>query len=548
MPALPVGIADAGQAQAPPLRPVVVKLVDFGIAKLRESGVHTKTGMEMGTPAYMSFEQASGMRSDELDARSDIYSLGVVAYEMLTGHVPFQSDTSQGYARMHMNQQPPPFRDVAPGLGIPPAVERAVMKALLKDRNQRYASALNFASEASNAAQPPPPAESPMMPDHTLIVLTPAPEISQPCTTTIDLSPLKRKKPPVPIPPSANAQARPDNARQTSPLVPPVKNVASPGAQVEGSKTSPAASRSPAKPNLPQFLTTLDPSANEVKVVAIVGFALILVVAAVWRSSKRIAKDVNQGEIIKKGDVSWSAKPGESKGEVRVNPNDRLKYVWIPPGRFQMGCSPQDSECDGDEEPPHQVTITKSFWLGQTVVTVGAYKRFAAATGWQMPAAPDLSAAWNSHDMPVVNVTWNDATAFCGWAGSRLPTEAEWEYAARAGSTEARYGPLDEVAWYANNSGRKTHEVGKKRANGFGLYDVLGNVWEWVNDWYDQNYYQKSRSQDPSGPASGQFRVLRGGSWYSFPRYVRVSYRYGFDPTNWLDNFGFRCAGEVAGP
>jgi len=114
VPALPVGIADAGRAQDPPLRPVVVKIVDFGIAKLRESGAHTQTGMVLGTPAYMSFEQASGMRSDELDARSDFYSLGVVVYEMLTGRTPFHSDTPVGYLRMHMQEDPPPFRSVKP--------------------------------------------------------------------------------------------------------------------------------------------------------------------------------------------------------------------------------------------------------------------------------------------------------------------------------------------------------------------------------------------------------------------------------------------------
>jgi formylglycine-generating enzyme required for sulfatase activity len=262
----------------------------------------------------------------------------------------------------------------------------------------------------------------------------------------------------------------------------------------------------------------------------------------------------------------------------RVNPKDGLKYVWIPPGSFQMGCSPGDYECEDYEKPPHQVSITKGFWLGQTEVTVGAYKRFAGATGRQMPPAPvnvgrPLNPGWGDEDMPIVDVTWDEARAYCSWLGGWLPTEGEWEYAARAGSTADRYGDVDEIAWYADNSGRERldsirifaedpanyvkrlskngnnmHEVGQKRANGFGLYDMLGNVGEWVNDWYDQSYYQNSPSQDPTGPTSGTERVMRGGSWLVLPRFVRVSLRDSYNPRLRLHIGGFRCRGEVFPP
>jgi serine/threonine protein kinase len=132
--------------------PYMVKLVDFGIAKLRESATHTLTGTVLGTPAYMSYEQASGMKSDELDARSDIYSLGVVAYEMLTGRVPFESDTPLGYLRKHMQDAPPPFRAVKPDLPALPEVESVVMKGLSKDRDKRCGSVLEFAREFADAA------------------------------------------------------------------------------------------------------------------------------------------------------------------------------------------------------------------------------------------------------------------------------------------------------------------------------------------------------------------------------------------------------------
>ena len=265
---------------------------------------------------------------------------------------------------------------------------------------------------------------------------------------------------------------------------------------------------------------------------------------------------------------------GVKRSEVRVNPKDGLKYVRIPPGTFQMGCSPRDSECGAEEKPPHQVTITKGYWLGQTKVTVGAYKHFAAATGRQMPPEPNLygrplNPRWSDEAMPIVDVTWDEAHDYCTWAGGRLPTEAEWEYAARAGSTASRYGDLDEIAWYADNSGRKRlnsdriiedtanylkrldengngmHEVGQKRANGFGLYDMLGSAFEWVNDWYNENYYKNSPSQDPAGPKSGTQHVQRGGTWCANPMVVRVSDRYPNYPGDTDFNDGFRCGGEV---
>ena len=238
-----------------------------------------------------------------------------------------------------------------------------------------------------------------------------------------------------------------------------------------------------------------------------------------------------------------------------------------------MGCSPGDQECYDREKPLHQVTITSGFWIGQTEVTVAAYKRFAEAAGKDMPSAPAFNSAWTNEHMPMVRVNWDDALNYCGWEGGRLPTEAEWEYAARGGSTEARYGPLGEIAWYADNSGlnrldaarilrediasypkrlsengNRPHATAQKLPNGFGLYDTLGNVWEWVNDWYDANYYQASPPQDPMGPATGQFRVMRGACWYHYSRLNRVSYRVPVKPESSNDYYGLRCVANLAAP
>jgi formylglycine-generating enzyme required for sulfatase activity len=220
-------------------------------------------------------------------------------------------------------------------------------------------------------------------------------------------------------------------------------------------------------------------------------------------------------------------------GTKKVNPKDGLTYVWIPPGRFMMGCSLGDAECDGDERPAHEVTITKGFWLGQTPVTQQAYQR---VTG-QNPI-PFIGA-----NLPVESVYWDEAKAYCAAVGGRLPTEAEWEYAARAGSTNARYGNLDDIAWYWGNSGNKPHDVAQKIPNAFGLYDMLGNVHQWVADLY--GIYQAGAQIDPSGAESGQSRTLRGGPYYRIYRGVRVSSRNKETRTEArLDGIGVRCVWE----
>jgi formylglycine-generating enzyme required for sulfatase activity len=220
-------------------------------------------------------------------------------------------------------------------------------------------------------------------------------------------------------------------------------------------------------------------------------------------------------------------------GQTRVNSQDRLTYVWISPGEFTMGCSPGDKECVADEAPAHQVTITKGFWMGQTPVTQEAYQRIIGK---------NPSKFKGNRLLPVETVSWVEAQAYCQMVGMRLPTEAEWEYAARAHSVAARYGNLEDIAWYSNNSGGQTHEVGKKRRNALGLYDMLGNVWQWTADWHG-NYHSGSQT-DPSGAGSGRYRALRGGSWGVPSRYVRVSFRSRFGPDSRNSYFGFRCVGQ----
>jgi len=279
VPALPAGMADTGRAQGPPLRPVLVKVVDFGIAKLRESAMHTQTGMVLGTPAYMFCEQASGMRSDERDARSDIYSLGVVVYEMLSGRVPFHSDTPLGYLRKHMLEEPPPFRAVAPGLSIPSQIERAVFKALRKMREERYPTALEFARAFVAAAQP-----------------APAVEVSPPLPSTKIVPPPAVQESGVPVPRAASAPAPADIALQPAPPAPSERTVQTPTAQPRGSKPLVAASRPPVISKSPQSRMVSKPS-GKMKFVALAVAALILILAGVWYFSPSSKPPVGNPQV-----------------------------------------------------------------------------------------------------------------------------------------------------------------------------------------------------------------------------------------------------------
>jgi formylglycine-generating enzyme required for sulfatase activity len=207
----------------------------------------------------------------------------------------------------------------------------------------------------------------------------------------------------------------------------------------------------------------------------------------------------------------------------RVNPKDGFTYLWIPPGKVMMGCSPGDDNCTEDEKPAREVTIADGFWLGQTPVTQAAFERV-------MGRNPSY---FKGTQLPVEGVTWADAANYCKAVGGRLPTEAEWEYAARGGTTGARYGELDDIAWHRSNSGGKTHEVMQKAPNKDGLYDMLGNVAEWTADWHKKDRY------------GSQYGSTRGRCWAYFPGSLRVSALDGLEPDTRSGGTGFRCVYEL---
>jgi formylglycine-generating enzyme required for sulfatase activity len=242
-------------------------------------------------------------------------------------------------------------------------------------------------------------------------------------------------------------------------------------------------------------------------------------------------------------------------GETTVSDVDGMTLVYIPAGEFLMGSSDTDPAAENDERPQHLVYLD-SFWIDQTEVTNGMYNMCVQAGLCDPPeqfgseARSDYFSNPEYDNYPVIFVSWDDADTYCNWAGRRLPTESEWEKAARG--TDRRFYPWGlEIdctrANYMNESGLcigETTKVGSypQGASPYGVLDMAGNVWEWVNDWYKEDYYIDSPLENPMGPTSGSSRVVRGGWWKNSLSRLRSANRGYNNPLSADSNRGFRCA------
>ncbi len=244
-------------------------------------------------------------------------------------------------------------------------------------------------------------------------------------------------------------------------------------------------------------------------------------------------------------------------------PVDTSKFILVEGGSYKMGT---DKFVEAVENPPHDVTV-KSFWLAKTEMTFEDYDKFCLDTKRDTMG----SAGWGRGKQPAIYVSWNDAVAYCNWLsgkeklskcylidstgvkyldtakGYRLPTEAEWEFAARGGNKSkgtvyAGSDNINEVCWYNANSNGKTSAVAQKAPNELGLYDMNGNVWEWLWDFFDGNYYRKSPANNPEGPETGPYRVMRGGAFYNNSNYARVFTRQNSYVVFRQNSVGFRIA------
>jgi formylglycine-generating enzyme required for sulfatase activity len=239
-------------------------------------------------------------------------------------------------------------------------------------------------------------------------------------------------------------------------------------------------------------------------------------------------------------------------GATRELPLDEMTYVYVPPGEFSMGCVPEDAECRPDESPRRSIRIAKGFWYSRTEVTARSYQRFVRANGKAMPGVTSTNKDWVQTLNPITRVSWQDADEYCKWVGGRLPTEAEWEYAARGGKAgliypwgntlthdHANFFGYDKKKTLRDRFDGISAPSGSFDRNGFQIYDAAGNVREWVADWYGP--YTEAETTDPKGPAQGEERAIRGGDFNSPAKGVRTSAREHWKGDRGDNRTGFRC-------
>ncbi len=436
-----------------------VKIMDFGIAKILGDKGMTRTGAKMGTLYYMSPEQV--MAQKDIDHRTDIYSLGITLFEMLTGTIPFHTDTESDYQVMDqiIKAPIPDPRTIYPH--ISDEMVSLMLKLTEKDKAKRI-------------------------------------ESIEKINELVNIKHEKQKK---------NEKLNYEKSNDTKTQVPPVSDI----------KSS-------------------DKSLKHVVTIFIILIISIFLIVKLNTCAKEPLDEIQNNTVVK----------------TDVTPVNMIK---VEGGIFQMG-----SENGYDvEKPVHSVTLS-SFYMGKYQVT---------QKEWQAVMGTNPS-YFKGDKRPVEQITWYQAVEFCNklsqneglspaytinvtsvscnWNadGYRLPTEAEWEFAARGGNQSKGYtysgsNNLDEVGWYSSNSD-DTHEVGTKKANELGIYDMSGNVWEWCWDLYDS--YTSSAQTNPRGATSGSRRVLRGGCWLGSADFCRVSFRGGF-PFLSSNNFGFRLARSI---
>ena len=492
-------------------------LTDFGIAKILDiEEIHTLTGsgVGIGTPEYMAPEQGLGQ---QVDARADVYSLGIILYELITGRKPFTADTPMAVVIKQVNEALPPPRQFI--LSLPESVECAILKALTKQPEHRYLNMGDFAAALESLSSP--------------------------------------------------------TVQSAETLLAEEKTVQSFQSQATAGSAGPA-----------RFFPRWTPFAGAglVVLLALAGVGLWILLKPV----PALIKNTSPSPVLLFPSATafytptqYSSPAPEStftptiKTMPLMPPNqvsgvDGMELLAVLAGNFIMGdtahmaqleCQKFSNRCPSDyftdEAPPHTVQLD-AYYIDKTEVTNAMYALCVSAGACEQPdesnsfSRPSYFENTQYEKYPVIYVTWFDADAYCRWAGRRLPTEAEWEKAARDKDERVyAWGNSDPSCNIANywpfyrDDGCKddTTEVGSYPMNKspYGALDKSGNVWEWTADWQADNTYSISEAFDPHGPATGIKKIMRGGSWRNYENQLRTTNRHG-EPQDYSDEkTGFRC-------
>jgi serine/threonine-protein kinase len=484
-------------------------ITDFGIAKLLETeeATLTGTGVGIGTPEYMAPEQWRGKSVHQ----TDIFALGVVFYELVTGRRPYEADTPAAIILLQAQEPLPRPSEMVPHL--PEEVEKVLYKALALEPKDRYENMTALYEVLEKLSQ------------------MEKIEVEEDVPTVDEISRVPEPATPPMMEGFAGSEAETSDAFEDL---------------ITGEKEEKKRSR---------FWIVLGVVAIVLTVAAGIGFVFFRdEIVALLATNTPVAPIATT--------PADRPTPMLGVGSILVRDKDDMEMVYIPAGGFEMG-----SDERGYNESPMHTVYLDAYWIDKYEVTNEQFAAFLneeknqldSGVFWLDAEENELNiqlseGEWVADDWvkdhPVAEVSWYGAKAYCEWVGGRLPTEAEWEKAARGELENQRYpwGNEDPTctlgagdgAQYAACDGQSV-EVGSFASNSYGVYDMAGNVLEWVADWYDWQYYESSPPENPGGPPSGDSRIVRGGSWSSSQIFLLVSYRAHYSPT-FTDNYiGFRC-------
>jgi serine/threonine protein kinase len=565
-------------------------LGDFGLVMLRNRASQVTSGETFGTPEYIAPEQA--LNSSAAVPQSDIYSLGGILYELLTGRLPFEDDSPLSIALKHISEDPVPLRHYRPDL--PVAVEAVVAKTLAKDPAARYPTARALAVALREAWQGA-GAPSPHIPIPATEDTIPPPPLAAAGAAPIDIAPNTKTTFETPPPPGETAPSSPEPPRRRRlgglwlalfalialgafgyleltgrstwfniAILAPTPT-ASPTATLTATPTATSTATATPAPSSTPTPTAAATAQSIAESVSTPSTATPSPSPTATPTPRPTATATPLPTPTPTTPPTPTPTPTLAPGEARTRAIDAMTLRFVPGGAFLMGAAEDDELASGDEQPQHEV-ILSPFWMDETEVTTDQYKLCVAAEACTEPITRDLYDNPNRGNHPIVLISWEQAVSYCAWvAGAtgwdvRLPTEAEWEKAASwdpASNTKRRYPWGDDYDRTRIPIGNRAVAVGSypDNASAYGILDLAGNVIEWTGDWYDKDYYSTADlPADPTGPASGSYRVMRGGAGAPIEKSVeyevRTTYRTFGKPESTVRGserpaksatLGFRC-------